>query len=1049
MRSGSRDERGNIFAFLFGAVAVVGVITATAMQLLTGPIKTATRVNNKNAAEAQMMAAGRILIIDAATQTNDGDVDSDGTVEPRAFTTVAAGGITGGGSIPLTVGATRSDPWGTLYGYCVWNNGTSNGALTNILAGALTTTSPVPTVIAIVSAGPDKLFQTSCAAYASGNTTGDGTTRGVIKVSGSDDLVMKWSYAEAIAASAGLWAIKTGSPNTATIGKNLEVTDPGNANAVTASINRQTGIGDFLGVKTDVLTPKTADNIALNNGYLKVGTASATQGTILLSSQYSAGNLNTIGTMYSSGNTVLTYGVKPSAVGNDYLSSVYIAGNPFSRSALEIGTYGLLLYTAPYSSTMVGTSIAMTPRLIVTNAGDVGIGTTTPQALLDIGGRAGAVANKVVFNPGSAAAPNYTSIAHNDFILGAYLSGGYSNGYLSFGYTSDPLRKFHIGSANSATFDGSTGFVPAITVTSGGNLGIGTTAPTSRLHVSQTQADTSGIAPTATIVNNIQPASASAAYNQGLSVTSSYNSAAAHTGDMRTVATEMSIVGPGAVSNAYGVYTRLYDTVASHQTTNMYGIRGEVFSYGTGTSMYGGYNTGSAYNNATFSSVYGTYSTASSSSTASVSNSLYGSFNQASNSSTTSAAIPNIIGTRSGAYHTGSQTATAVYGVFGEAYASAANSTTGNLMAGYFQAIRSNNAPVTNTYGTYSYAGTSASDTSGTINNVFGAYTSGRHFGSNTVSNLYGSYNYATNIGSGTVSTLMGRYNYTENVATGTISSLLQGDFTLARTYHSSGNLPYVRGSRLIAQNYGTGTVGDLTGLLIESATYTNSNTTNTYGISVSTANTGGGTATNITGINIDLGSTSTTTNYYGLLVADEGTSNPNWYSIYTGSTKSRFGGDVAVVGTLTATDLVLTSDGRKKTAVRPLAGSLQSILLLRPVSYQWKAGSVEAKSDRGTRLGFMAQEFEKVFPALVHTAPDGSKSIGYIDLFAPLVSAIQELADRLSALLQRLEWLVTRVASVEVENQRLRRELAIERQTNDAQQARLERLEQVCIPIP
>lgn len=191
MRHTNHTERGNIFAFLFGAVAVVGIITAATMQLVSGPIKTATRVNNKNTAEAQMMAAGRILIIDAASQTNDGDVDSDGTVEPRAFTTVASGGITGGGSIPQTVGATRSDPWGTLYGYCVWNDGTSNGALTGLLAGALTNSSPVPTVIAIVSAGPDKTFQTSCVAYASGNTTGDGTTRGVLKVSGSDDLVME------------------------------------------------------------------------------------------------------------------------------------------------------------------------------------------------------------------------------------------------------------------------------------------------------------------------------------------------------------------------------------------------------------------------------------------------------------------------------------------------------------------------------------------------------------------------------------------------------------------------------------------------------------------------------------------------------------------------------------------------------------------------------------------------------------------------------------------------------------------------------------------
>ncbi len=258
---GIANQRGNIFTVLFGAVAVVGIITVATMQLISGPIRTATRVNALNMANSSMQAAGRILILDAANQANSGDVDSDGTIEPREFTTVASGGIVGGGSIPLTVGASRTDPWGTLFGYCVWNDGTSYGALTNILAGAIVTGSPIPTVIAVVSAGPNKVFETSCVAYAGGVTTGDAATTGVVKVSGSDDIVMKWTYAEALAASGGLWAIKAGAPATATIGKNLEISDPNNANTVTAKIDRTTGIGDFLGVTTDLITAKTNNDI--------------------------------------------------------------------------------------------------------------------------------------------------------------------------------------------------------------------------------------------------------------------------------------------------------------------------------------------------------------------------------------------------------------------------------------------------------------------------------------------------------------------------------------------------------------------------------------------------------------------------------------------------------------------------------------------------------------------------------------------------------------------------------------------------------------------
>ena len=225
-------EGGNIFTFLFGAVAVVGIITATTMQLISGPIKTASRVNALNMAQAQMLAAGRIMILDAATGANSGDVDTDGFVEPREYTT-QTGGITGGGSIPAAVGASRTDPWGTLYAYCVWDAGPiDNGkndagsGSTNRLNGANNTTD---TVVAIISAGPNKTFQTVCNAF-------DGAgADGVVNTPPSDDIVMKYSYAEALAAAGGLWAIKAGVADTATIGKSLEVTDPANSNAITAS----------------------------------------------------------------------------------------------------------------------------------------------------------------------------------------------------------------------------------------------------------------------------------------------------------------------------------------------------------------------------------------------------------------------------------------------------------------------------------------------------------------------------------------------------------------------------------------------------------------------------------------------------------------------------------------------------------------------------------------------------------------------------------------------------------------------------------------------
>ena len=36
---------------------------------------------------------------------------------------------TGGGLIPMSIGISKKDPWGTEYGYCVWDHGPAhNGA---------------------------------------------------------------------------------------------------------------------------------------------------------------------------------------------------------------------------------------------------------------------------------------------------------------------------------------------------------------------------------------------------------------------------------------------------------------------------------------------------------------------------------------------------------------------------------------------------------------------------------------------------------------------------------------------------------------------------------------------------------------------------------------------------------------------------------------------------------------------------------------------------------------------------------------------------------
>ena len=88
--------------------------------------------------------------------------------------------------------------------------------------------------------------------------------------------------------------------------------------------------------------------------------------------------------------------------------------------------------------------------------------------------------------------------------------------------------------------------------------------------------------------------------------------------------------------------------------------------------------------------------------------------------------------------------------------------------------------------------------------------------------------------------------------------------------------------------------------------------------------------------------------------------------------------------GTLTTA----TSDGRLKENVHTLQNSLDKVMQLRGVSFTWKSNP-----EMGTRIGFIAQEFEKTIPELVFTnEADGYKGINYAEVSAVLVEAIKEL---------------------------------------------------------
>lgn len=233
------SQSGNVFFALFGAVALVGVVGASSMQIMKGPVRSMAEVTKRTVAENNMIASAKLALIAATSQSDSGDCDGDGYVEPIPFEAAGVGVPAGGGHLPAAIGAALNDPWDTRYGYCSWDHGaiTAGCGGGNYLTGENAATGYA---IALISAGPDRQFQTSCNAYPS--------LAAVNKISGSDDIVLGYTYGEASALAGGLWTLKSGDADTAEIDRSLEVKDSGGN--VTFALDAQSGLGDFIGLTT-------------------------------------------------------------------------------------------------------------------------------------------------------------------------------------------------------------------------------------------------------------------------------------------------------------------------------------------------------------------------------------------------------------------------------------------------------------------------------------------------------------------------------------------------------------------------------------------------------------------------------------------------------------------------------------------------------------------------------------------------------------------------------------------------------------------------------
>jgi hypothetical protein len=165
------------------------------------------------------------------------------------------------------------------------------------------------------------------------------------------------------------------------------------------------------------------------------------------------------------------------------------------------------------------------------------------------------------------------------------------------------------------------------------------------------------------------------------------------------------------------------------------------------------------------------------------------------------------------------------------------------------------------------------------------------------------------------------------------------------------------------------------------------------------------------TGLNVSAlgasiqGSSGTTPGSISCAIASS-SSSATTYNVYS-TTAGAYRFYVDMTGTVHATSIVITaiSDQRLKENVRDIDTGLNAIMALKPRRFDWKEGKGQ---DKKNAAGFIAQEFETVFPECVSTSKAGEdgieyKNINHETLIPTLVKAMQEQQALIESLTKRL----------------------------------------------
>lgn len=161
------------------------------------------------------------------------------------------------------------------------------------------------------------------------------------------------------------------------------------------------------------------------------------------------------------------------------------------------------------------------------------------------------------------------------------------------------------------------------------------------------------------------------------------------------------------------------------------------------------------------------------------------------------------------------------------------------------------------------------------------------------------------------------------------------------------------------------------------------------------------------------------TNNVPNSLVVGSGRTNGDYLFLVAGNTIDAFTVNYQGICT-SAGSFTQNSDRRLKTNITPLEKSINKIMKLNGVTFNWDK-TVRPSAPTTLQYGFIAQEIEKVIPELVSEDSDGYKTVNYIGVIPVLTQAMQEqqkeieqLKDENKKLNETIEALLKRVEALE-----------------------------------